>query len=80
MIGFILGSMLEDNYARFMRLYDGPAFIIEKPMTLALLAIAVILIVLPSLRAKRAEKASKGNTVDYIGQSTQPENLLNSNT
>ena len=64
LIGFILGSMLEDNFARSMQLYDGPAFIIERPMTLALLAIAVILIVLPSLRARRAEKASKDSSVD----------------
>ncbi len=64
LIGFILGSMLEDNFARSMQLYDGPAFIVERPMTLALLAIAVILIVLPSLRARRAEKAGKDNSVD----------------
>ena len=64
LIGFVLGSMLEDNFARSMQLYDGPAFIIERPMTLVLLAIAVILIVLPSLRAKRAEKASKDSSVD----------------
>ena len=56
LIGFILGSMLEDNFARSMQLYDGAAFIVERPMTLALLAVAVILIVLPSLRARRAEK------------------------
>lgn len=62
LIGFILGSMLEDNFARSMQLYDGPAFIIERPMTLALLAIAVILIILPSLRARRAEKAGKDST------------------
>ena len=62
LIGFILGSMLEDNFARSMQLYDGPAFIIERPMTLALLAIAVILIILPSLRARRAEKAGKDSS------------------
>ena len=56
--------MLEDNFARSMQLYDGPSFIIEKPMTLALLAIAVILIVLPSLLAKRTEKASKDSSAD----------------
>ena len=56
LIGFILGSMLEDNFARSMQLYDGAAFIVERPMTLALLAVAVILIVLPSLRARGAEK------------------------
>ncbi len=62
LIGFILGSMLEDNFARSMQLYDGPAFILERPMTLALLAIAVMLIILPSLRARRAEKARKDSS------------------
>ncbi len=56
LIGFILGSMLEDNFARSMQLYDGVAFIIERPMTLALLAFAVILVVLPGLRARRSVK------------------------
>ena len=53
LIGFILGSMLEDNFSRSMQLYDGAGFILERPMTLALLTLAVILIILPSLRARR---------------------------
>lgn len=32
LIGFILGPMLEDNFARSMQLYDGVAFITERPM------------------------------------------------
>ncbi len=54
LIGFILGGMLEDNFSRSMQLYDGIAFIWERPMTLGLLIIAAILIVLPSYRARRA--------------------------
>lgn len=54
LIGFILGGMLEDNFSRSMQLYDGVAFIWERPMTLGLLAIAVILVILPSYRARRA--------------------------
>ena len=54
LIGFILGGMLEDNFSRSMQLYDGIAFIWERPMTLGLLAIAVILVILPSYRARRA--------------------------
>ena len=50
--------MMEDNFARSMQLYDGIAFIWERPMTLALLVIAAILIVLPSFRAHRARKRS----------------------
>ena len=44
LIGFILGPMLEDNFARSMQLYDGVAFITERPMTMVLLCIAVLLI------------------------------------
>lgn len=60
LIGFILGGMLEDNFARAMQIYDGIAFIWERPMTLGLLAIAAILVVLPSYRARRAKLRAKG--------------------
>lgn len=60
LIGFILGGMMEDNFARSMQLYDGIAFIWERPMTLGLLIIAAILIVLPSYRARRAKQPMKG--------------------
>lgn len=60
LIGFILGGMMEDNFARSMQLYDGVAFIWERPMTLGLLVIAAILVVLPSYRARRAKAASQG--------------------
>ena len=53
LIGYILGSMLEDNFARSMQLYNGISFIIERPMTMGLLIVAVILIILPSIRARR---------------------------
>ena len=60
LIGFILGGMMEDNFARSMQLYDGIAFIWERPMTLALLVIAMILVVLPSYRAHRAKTRTDG--------------------
>ena len=60
LIGFILGGMMEDNFARSMQLYDGISFIWERPMTLALLVIAVILVVLPSYRARRARARAAG--------------------
>jgi len=60
LIGFILGSMLEDNFSRSMQLYDGISFIIERPMTLGLLGIAVLLIVLPSYRSRRARLRAQG--------------------
>ncbi len=60
LIGFILGSMLEDNFSRSMQLYDGIGFVAARPMTMGLLALAVILVVLPSYRARRARARAKG--------------------
>jgi len=58
LIGFILGGMMEDNFARSMQLYGGVSFIWERPMTLGLLIIAVSLVLLPGVRALRLR--SKG--------------------
>ncbi len=60
LIGFILGSMLEDNFSRSMQLYNGIGFIAERPMTLGLLVLAVILVVLPGYRARRARLRAEG--------------------
>ena len=60
LIGFILGRMLEDNFSRSMQLYDGMAFVLERPMTLGLLVLAAILIIVTSYRARRARIAKAG--------------------
>ncbi len=60
LIGFILGPMLEDNFARSMQLYDGIGFIAQRPMTMGLLVLAVVLMVLPSYRARRARLRARG--------------------
>ena len=60
LIGFILGGMLEDNFARAMQLFDGVSFIWERPMTLGLLVIAILLVILPSYRARRARLRVNG--------------------
>ncbi|MEM8804127.1 MAG: tripartite tricarboxylate transporter permease [Pseudomonadota bacterium] len=60
LIGFILGTMLEDNFARSMQLYRGLGFILERPMTLALLVLAAFLVLLPSYRARRARRRAEG--------------------
>jgi putative tricarboxylic transport membrane protein len=60
LIGFILGRMLEDNFARSMQLYDGMGFILERPMTLALLVLAALLVLLPSFRGRRARRRAEG--------------------
>jgi putative tricarboxylic transport membrane protein len=60
LIGFILGRMLEDNFARAMQIYDGFSFILERPMTLGLLILSVVLVFLPSFRARVARAQAKG--------------------
>ncbi len=60
LIGFILGGMLADNFARSMQLYDGFAFTWERPMTLGLLCVAALLVILPSYRARRARLRAEG--------------------
>ncbi|TCL09894.1 putative tricarboxylic transport membrane protein [Shimia isoporae] len=60
LIGFILGRMLEDNFARSMQLYDGIGFILDRPMTLGLLVIAILLVIVPSYRARRARARQEG--------------------
>ena len=60
LIGFILGTMLEDNFSRSMQLYGGLDFILQRPMTLGLLVLAAFLVVLPTFRAARARNRAKG--------------------
>ncbi|MEM1429039.1 MAG: tripartite tricarboxylate transporter permease [Pseudomonadota bacterium] len=60
LIGFILGTMLEDNFARSMQLYSGIDFIWERPMTAGLLVLALVLVLLPSYRARRARRRAEG--------------------
>lgn len=60
LIGFILGVMLENNFARAMQLYRGFDFILERPMTLGLLVLAALLVILPSFNAYRARKRAEG--------------------
>jgi putative tricarboxylic transport membrane protein len=52
LIGFILGGMLENNFARAVNLHDGISFMWERPMTL--LIVGMLLIVVPVVRRRRA--------------------------
>ena len=52
LIGFILGRLLENNFARAVNLTDGVSFIYERPLTLALLVIGVALVVVPVVRSR----------------------------
>ena len=60
LIGFILGGMMEDNFARAVNLTDGVAFMYQRPMTLTLLVIGLLLIFLPAYRRRRARALQKG--------------------
>jgi putative tricarboxylic transport membrane protein len=60
LIGFILGGMMEDNFARAVNLTDGVAFMYQRPMTLSLLVIGLLLIFLPAYRRRRAKALQKG--------------------
>lgn len=60
LIGFILGGMLENNFARAVNLTDGVGFMVERPMTLALLLFGLLLIFLPAYRRRRARDLKRG--------------------
>lgn len=61
LIGFILGSMMEDNFARAVNLSDGVSFMWQRPGTLGLLIAGMVMIFLPFIRQRFAfakERAS----------------------
>jgi putative tricarboxylic transport membrane protein len=60
LIGFILGGMMEDNFARAVNLTDGIGFMYQRPMTLVLLIIGLSLIFLPAYRRRRARALQEG--------------------
>ena len=60
LIGFILGGMMENNFARSVNLTDGASFMYERPMTLCLLIIGLLLIFVPAYRRRRAKALQKG--------------------
>jgi putative tricarboxylic transport membrane protein len=58
-LGFVLGSMLEENFRRAMLLSGGdPMVFVQRPISATLLAVAVILLailIFPAIRRKREE-------------------------
>lgn len=52
LIGFVLGPLLENNFARAVNLSGGVSFVWERPLTLGLLSVGVFLVALPFLRGK----------------------------
>ncbi|MEM7406316.1 MAG: tripartite tricarboxylate transporter permease [Pseudomonadota bacterium] len=61
LIGFILGGMMENNFARAVNITDGVSFMWERPGTLALLIIGIALVILPVWRQRRAARATDRN-------------------
>lgn len=59
LIGFILGPMMEENFARASQLYGGVNFLVERPMAMGLLAIAILLIVVPIYKGYRLKRKAK---------------------
>ncbi|NKB60825.1 MAG: tripartite tricarboxylate transporter permease [Gammaproteobacteria bacterium] len=65
LIGFILGGMMENNFARAVNLTDGVAFMWERPMTLGLLIVGLLLILMPIYRQRKLKaKARKDGIAD----------------
>jgi len=60
LIGFILGGMMENNFARAVNLTDGVEFMYQRPMTLGPLLIGFLLIFLPAYRRRRAKALKDG--------------------
>ena len=56
LIGFILGGMMEDNFARAVNINDGVSFMWQRPGTLALLIIGAALLFIPAFRNWRSKK------------------------
>ena len=50
LIGFILGGMMEDNFARAVNITDGIGFMWQRPGTLVLLIIGLALLLIPACR------------------------------
>jgi putative tricarboxylic transport membrane protein len=60
LIGFILGGMMENNFARAVNLTDGVSFMYQRPMTLCMLIIGLLLIFVPAYRRRRARALQQG--------------------
>lgn len=60
LIGFILGGMLENNFARSVNIADDISFMWERPMTLGLLVIGVLMIIIPAYRKRKAKVRNEG--------------------
>jgi putative tricarboxylic transport membrane protein len=58
LIGFILGGMMEDNFARAVSISDGISFMWQRPGTLGLLILGALLLIVPTLRQHLSQRKS----------------------
>jgi putative tricarboxylic transport membrane protein len=58
LIGFILGGMMEDNFARAVSISDGISFMWQRPGTLGLLTLGALLLIVPALRQHLSQRKS----------------------
>ncbi len=57
-LGFILGGMMEENLRRALDIYDGYAFLWERPLTLAIMLVTLLVLVAPLAAGFRQRRAA----------------------
>ena len=57
-LGFILGGMMEENLRRALDIYDGYAFLWERPLTLAIMLITLAVVVVPMVQRFRQARGT----------------------
>lgn len=75
-LAFVLGSLLEDNFRRALMMFEGDVSqVIDRPITLTLLAIFVLVLALPQVFKLIARQRGASSIVDVVsGDSESPEN------
>ena len=57
-LGFILGGMMEENLRRALDIYDGYAFLWERPLTLAIMLVTLAVVVVPMVQRFRQARGT----------------------
>ena len=57
-LGFILGGMMEENLRRALDIYDGYAFLWERPLTLAIMLITLAVVIVPLVQRFRQARGT----------------------
>lgn len=75
-LAFVLGSLLEDNFRRALMMFEGDVSqVMDRPITLTLLAVFVLVLALPQVFKLIARQRGAGSIVDVVsGDSESREN------